>query len=57
MSGVIRIHCDAADMGKVLAGSVLAAEAPKELLCCEIWLANRDVTQGFHVRVSQNSYN
>lgn len=45
MSGVIRIHCDAADMGKVLAGSVRAAEAPKELLCCGIWGYVRQASQ------------
>lgn len=42
MSGVIRIHCDAADMGKVLAGSVCA---PKELLCCGTWGYERQASQ------------
>lgn len=45
MSRVIRIHCDAADMGKVLAEYVRAAETPKELLCCGIWGYERQAGQ------------
>lgn len=45
MSRVIRIHCDAADMGKVLAESVNAAAVPKELLCCGIWGYERQAGQ------------
>lgn len=57
MSRVIRIHCDAADMGKVLAESVRAAETPKERLCCGIWGYERQAgRQRCHTRFPGQSF-